>query len=93
MGAAAVGRLPDGDACAVLQGVLSDGALDEAWRLVDACEPAVTLHGGTAAPAAGPGELHGAPAQARYGLTSARTTAPDPSPSPTRPPSRASTPC
>ncbi|WP_235453307.1 PucR family transcriptional regulator [Streptomyces olivochromogenes] len=77
VGVAAVGRLPDGDACAVLPGVLSDGDLDEAWRLVAACEPAVPLHGGTAAPAAGPGELRGALAQARYGLTSARTTAPE----------------
>ncbi|WP_336115776.1 PucR family transcriptional regulator [Streptomyces sp. PTD9-10] len=35
------------------------------------------LHSGTGAPADGPEGLGGAPAQARYALTSARTTAPD----------------
>ncbi|MFD7496646.1 PucR family transcriptional regulator [Streptomyces sp. NPDC059832] len=39
--------------------------------------PSVPLHGGSGRPAAGPQDLAGAPAQARYALTSARITAPD----------------
>ncbi|MEU6201615.1 helix-turn-helix domain-containing protein [Streptomyces sp. NPDC047061] len=70
---AAVGRLPDGTAFAVLPAQ----SVGEAWELVAGCEPGVPLHGGTGAVAAGPGELAGALAQARYALTSARATAPD----------------
>ncbi|WP_217554546.1 PucR family transcriptional regulator [Streptomyces sp. GbtcB6] len=68
---AAVGRLPDGTAFAVLPAE----SIGEAWELVAGCEPGVPLHGGTGSVAAGPGELAGA--QARYALTSARATAPD----------------
>ncbi|WBO67650.1 helix-turn-helix domain-containing protein [Streptomyces camelliae] len=75
-GAVAVGRLPDGSAFAVLSGV-PGGWAEEVWPLVADCAPGVLLHGGTGAPAAGPGELAGALAQARYALTSARTTVPD----------------
>ncbi|MFD5799482.1 PucR family transcriptional regulator [Streptomyces diastatochromogenes] len=75
-GAAVVGRLPDGGAFALLSGV-SDGVLGEGWSLVAGCAPEVALHGGTGAPADGPEGLGGALAQARYALTSARTTAPD----------------
>ncbi|MFG2886541.1 helix-turn-helix domain-containing protein [Streptomyces sp. NPDC048297] len=79
-GRAIVGRLPDGCAFAVLPGALDgglDGALDEVWSRVAACAPGVPLHGGTGAPAVGAEGLDGALAQARYALTSARTTAPD----------------
>ncbi|MER5794895.1 PucR family transcriptional regulator [Streptomyces sp. NPDC001980] len=72
---AAVGRLPDGGAFAVLPDV--EGPLDEVWSLVAGCDPGVPLHGGTGVTAAGPGGLAGALAQARYALTSARATAPD----------------
>ncbi|MEU6508319.1 helix-turn-helix domain-containing protein [Streptomyces sp. NPDC046942] len=75
-GAVAVGRLPDGSAFAVLSGV-PGGWAEEVWPLVADCAPGVLLHGGTGAPAAGPEELAGALAQARYALTSARTTVPD----------------
>ncbi|MFI1366149.1 helix-turn-helix domain-containing protein [Streptomyces griseochromogenes] len=75
-GAAAVGLLPDGCAFAVLAGG-PDGLLGEVWPLVAACAPDVALHGGTGAHATGPEGLGGALAQARYALTSARTTAPD----------------
>ncbi|NEA99085.1 helix-turn-helix domain-containing protein [Streptomyces sp. SID13726] len=73
-GPAAVGRLPDGTAFAVLPG---DPALAEVWPLVAGGESTVRLHGGTGAPAAGPGDLAGALAEARYALVSARGTAPD----------------
>ncbi|MGW1319769.1 helix-turn-helix domain-containing protein [Streptomyces sp. NPDC002426] len=71
----AVGWLPDGTAFAVVPGAAV--SLSEAWPLVAACEPAVPLHGGTGAPAAGPQGLAGALAEARYALASARGTAPD----------------
>ncbi|MFJ9632742.1 helix-turn-helix domain-containing protein [Streptomyces sp. NPDC101175] len=73
-GAAAVGRLPDGTAFAVLPGDAAD-ALRDAWPLVAGSEPAVPLHGGTGTPVPGARELNGALAQARYALTSARGTA------------------
>ncbi|MFJ9867081.1 helix-turn-helix domain-containing protein [Streptomyces sp. NPDC101165] len=75
-GATVVGRLPDGCAFAVLPGAY-DGVLGEVWSLVAGCAPEVALHGGTGAPTDGPEGLGGALAQARYALTSARTTAPD----------------
>lgn len=80
-GPAALGRLPDGTAFAVVSesDVPRDAApvtLAEAWELVAACDPAVPLHSGTGSPAAGPGQLAGALAQARYALDSARSTAP-----------------
>ncbi|MEV6167290.1 helix-turn-helix domain-containing protein [Streptomyces sp. NPDC051954] len=74
-GPASVGRLPDGTAFAVLPGVVA--APSELWHLVAACEPSVPLHGGTGSPAAGPHDLAGALAEARYALASARSTAPD----------------
>ncbi|MEU6450707.1 PucR family transcriptional regulator [Streptomyces sp. NPDC046979] len=75
-GAAAVGRLPDGAAFAVLHGPTAD--LGEVWHLVAGCEPSIPLHGGTtASPAARPQDLAGALAEARYALTSARRTDPD----------------
>ncbi|MFE7278358.1 PucR family transcriptional regulator [Streptomyces sp. NPDC057623] len=75
-GSAAVGRLPDGTAFAVVHGPTVD--LGEVWQLVAACEPSVPLHGGTtASPADGPQDLAGALAEARYALTSARNADPD----------------
>ncbi|MER6571103.1 helix-turn-helix domain-containing protein [Streptomyces sp. NPDC001093] len=74
--AAAVGRLPDGCAFAVLCGAPA-GWADEAWPLVADCVPGVVLHAGIGMPAAAPEGLGGALARARYALTSARTTAPD----------------
>ncbi|OLZ72254.1 PucR family transcriptional regulator [Streptomyces sp. IMTB 2501] len=74
--AVAVGRLPDGCAFAVLAGGVADGWADEAWQLVADCAPGVVLHGGMGVPAAEPEGLGGALAQARYALTSARSTAP-----------------
>ncbi|MER6383666.1 helix-turn-helix domain-containing protein [Streptomyces sp. NPDC001250] len=86
--AAAVGRLPDGCAFAVLSGGAADGSTDgcadgwadgwadEVWPLVAGCAPGVALHGGIGVPAAEPEGLGGALAQAHYALTSARTTAP-----------------
>ncbi|WP_281156875.1 helix-turn-helix domain-containing protein [Streptomyces sp. HYC2] len=71
-----MGCLPDGTAFAVLPGdfpFLSG----EVWRLVAGCEPSVPLRGGIGATAAGPQELAGALAEARYALASARSTAPD----------------
>ncbi|KPI05249.1 transcriptional regulator, CdaR [Actinobacteria bacterium OK074] len=77
--AAAVGRLPDGTAFAVLPADPDPLAQDlqRIWALVATAEPALPLHGGTGETAAGPADLPGALAQARYGLASARTTAPD----------------
>ncbi|MFC9283932.1 helix-turn-helix domain-containing protein [Streptomyces collinus] len=73
---AAVGRLPDGHAFAVLPDP-ADDRLEEAWPLVAGCAPDVSLHAGTGAAVPESGGLAGALAQARYALTSARTTAPD----------------
>ncbi|WP_329524918.1 PucR family transcriptional regulator [Streptomyces sp. NBC_01462] len=75
-GPGAVGRLPDGTAFAVVPAAAT-AALAEIWPLVAACEPLVPVHGGTGSPAAGPRELAGALAEARYALGSARTTQPD----------------
>ncbi|MEU9342443.1 helix-turn-helix domain-containing protein [Streptomyces sp. NPDC048278] len=75
---AAVGRLPDGGAFAVLPDTPdTEEPLDEVWALVAGCDPGVPLHGGTGPAATGPGGLAGALAQARYALTSARATGPD----------------
>ncbi|MGX9888419.1 helix-turn-helix domain-containing protein [Streptomyces sp. NPDC002276] len=74
VGAAAVGRLPDGTAFAVVtQGEAE--AFREVWLLVAAGEAAVPLYGGTGAAVAGAKDLNGALAQARYALSSARGTA------------------
>lgn len=73
--AAAVGRLPEGAAFAVVAGP-GAVALDEVWLRVAACDPDRPLHGGTGAPAAAPAALTTALAEARYALTSARSTAP-----------------
>ncbi|MFE5092506.1 PucR family transcriptional regulator [Streptomyces sp. NPDC056638] len=73
-GPAAVGRLPDGTAFAVVPGAVD---VSEVWPLVAACEPSVLLHGGHGRPAAEPPDLVGALAEALYALTSARNTAPD----------------
>ncbi|MGW6398018.1 helix-turn-helix domain-containing protein [Streptomyces sp. NPDC055134] len=74
---AAVGQLPDGTAFAVIAGA---GAVSEAladvWPLLAAGEPSDPLHAGIASPAAAPRNLNGALSEARYALTSARTTAP-----------------
>ncbi|MEV5879580.1 helix-turn-helix domain-containing protein [Streptomyces sp. NPDC052101] len=75
--AAAVGRLPDGCAFAVLSGAVADDWADEVWPLVAGCAPGIVLHGGVGVPAADPEGLGGALAQARYALASARTSAPD----------------
>ncbi|EST21085.1 helix-turn-helix domain-containing protein [Streptomyces roseochromogenus] len=78
--AVVVGRLPDGCAFAVLSGGLADGwadgLADEVWPLVADCAPGIVLHGGIGVPATEPEGLGGALAQARYALTSARSTAP-----------------
>lgn len=68
---AAVGRLPDGTAFAV---VPEDTAapLAEAWPPVAACEPGSPLHGGLASPVGEATGLPGALAEARYALASAR---------------------
>ncbi|MFJ8033834.1 PucR family transcriptional regulator [Streptomyces sp. NPDC096032] len=52
------------------------GRLGDVWQLVGGCVPDTVLHGGTAAPVAGPVGLPGALAQARYALSAARTGAP-----------------
>ncbi|WP_329578553.1 PucR family transcriptional regulator [Streptomyces sp. NBC_01361] len=74
---AAAGQLPDGTAFAVIAGA---GAVSEAladvWPLLGTCEPSDPLHAGIASPAAAPRNLNGALSEARYALTSARTTAP-----------------
>ncbi|MFB7507402.1 PucR family transcriptional regulator [Streptomyces broussonetiae] len=70
---AAVGRLPDGTAFAVLPEDAAAG-LAEIWPLVAACEPEIVLHGGLASPATQPTGLPGALAEARYALSSARST-------------------
>ncbi|MFG3026055.1 helix-turn-helix domain-containing protein [Streptomyces sp. NPDC048254] len=72
---AAVGRLPEGLAFAVLP--TAGDVPAEVWALVAGCEPGVPLHGGTGSAATGPGALAGAPAQPRYAFTSAHGTAPD----------------
>ncbi|MER6463124.1 PucR family transcriptional regulator [Streptomyces sp. NPDC001228] len=71
---AAVGRLPEGLAFAVLPA--GDAVPEEVWTLVAGCEPGVPLHGGTGAAADGPGGLAAALAQARYAFTAARGSAP-----------------
>lgn len=81
-GKAAVGRLPDGAAFAVVPepddveggGAFSE-ALGEAWSLLAACEPTSVLHAGISSCASVQG-LRGGLAEARYALASARTTAP-----------------
>ncbi|MFJ3673392.1 PucR family transcriptional regulator [Streptomyces sp. NPDC090106] len=74
-GPAAVGRLPDGTAFAVLP---ADGhdAVAEVWPLVAACVPDAPLHGGAASTSGSTEDLPGALARARYALASARTTTP-----------------
>lgn len=74
-GPAAVGRLPDGTAFAVVPWAAA-AALAEIWPLVAACDPSAPAHGGIGSPATGPGDLTGALAEARYALDSARTTKP-----------------
>src|SRR5882757_2832529 len=82
--APSVGRLPDGAAFAVVRktdAVVREAdtvvdALAEVWPLLAACEPSIPLYGGIGSPAAGPQNLNGALAEARYALASARTTAP-----------------
>ncbi|MFF4500593.1 PucR family transcriptional regulator [Streptomyces sp. NPDC001401] len=71
-GPAAVGRLPDGLAFAVVPAEDAE-RVAEAWPLVTACEPSVPVHGGIGS---GPRGLGGALAEASYALASARTTAP-----------------
>ncbi|MFF3447835.1 PucR family transcriptional regulator [Streptomyces sp. NPDC002667] len=75
-GPAAVGRLADGTAFAVLP---SDGydAVAVAWPFVAACVPETPLHGGTSASTGSAEGLANALAEARYALASARTTSPD----------------
>ncbi|MEU6478185.1 helix-turn-helix domain-containing protein [Streptomyces sp. NPDC047017] len=73
---AAVGRLPDGTAFAVVPEAAA-GALAACWPLVAACEPEVLLHGGLASRAADVSRLPGALGEARYALASARATRPD----------------
>ncbi|MFH8336489.1 PucR family transcriptional regulator [Streptomyces sp. AM6-12] len=72
---AVVGRLPDGTAFAVLPEDAARG-LGETWRPVAACAPDILLYGGLSSPANAVTGLPGCLAQARYALTSARTTAP-----------------
>ncbi|MCE3030130.1 PucR family transcriptional regulator [Streptomyces sp. CMSTAAHL-2] len=78
---AAVGRLPDGTAFAVVPeattGTVTTTGLGEVWPRVAACERTVPLHGGTGSPARGLKDLPRALAEARYALASARSTAPD----------------
>ncbi|WP_329165315.1 helix-turn-helix domain-containing protein [Streptomyces sp. NBC_01717] len=79
-GPAAVGRLPEGTAFAVVpeaDGVPIPVAMSEVWPLVAACAPPLPLHGGVGAPAAGPLQLPGALVEARYALASARSAAPE----------------
>ncbi|MEU6846584.1 helix-turn-helix domain-containing protein [Streptomyces sp. NPDC046716] len=75
-GPAAVGRLPDGTAFAVVSGTLPADASAGAWSRVAACVPGAPLYGGTGTPAAGPRDLAGALAEARYALTCASGGAP-----------------
>ncbi|WP_420036164.1 PucR family transcriptional regulator [Streptomyces sp. cg28] len=76
-GPAAVGRLPDGTAFAVVAGALIvDDSAGAAWSRVAACVPGEPFHGGTGTPAAGPQGLTGALAEARYALTCASGGAP-----------------
>ncbi|WP_353945243.1 helix-turn-helix domain-containing protein [Streptomyces sp. HUAS MG91] len=75
-GPAAVGRLPDGTAFAVVAGTLPADASAGAWTRVAACVPDEPLHGGTGTPAAAPQDLAGALTEARYALTCARGGAP-----------------
>ncbi|MFD8735240.1 PucR family transcriptional regulator [Streptomyces sp. NPDC059618] len=75
-GPAAVGRLPDGTAFAVLPADAHD-AVAEAWPFVAACAPDTPLHGGTSATASPVDGLATALAEARYALASARTVTPD----------------
>ncbi|WP_405779866.1 PucR family transcriptional regulator [Streptomyces sp. NBC_01378] len=51
-------------------------ALAGVWPLLAAGEPSDPLHAGIASPAAAPRNLNGALSEARYTLTSARTTTP-----------------
>ncbi|WP_435223540.1 PucR family transcriptional regulator [Streptomyces sp. Tue6028] len=74
-GPAAVGRLPDGVAFAVLPDA-GPAALADIWPLVTACAPDIPLHAGTGSPAREAQHLTHALAEARYALASARTTAP-----------------
>ncbi|MER5949021.1 PucR family transcriptional regulator [Streptomyces sp. NPDC001904] len=91
-GPAAVGRLPDGTAFAVVAANVAgdqpadrspdqpgDGSADGSagvWSRVAACVPDEPLYGGTGTPAAGPRELAGALAEARYALSCASGGAP-----------------
>ncbi|MFD8569131.1 PucR family transcriptional regulator [Streptomyces sp. NPDC059639] len=71
-GPAAVGRLPDGTAFAVVAGTLPADEFAGAFSRVAACVPDEPLYGGTGTPAAAPRGLAGALAEARYALTCAR---------------------
>ncbi|MFJ6663081.1 helix-turn-helix domain-containing protein [Streptomyces sp. NPDC091383] len=75
-GPAAVGRLPEGTAFAVLPADGKD-AVTELWPHLAACAPDTPLHGGTSASAGTPRDLAAALVQASYALAAARTTAPD----------------
>ncbi|MFJ4714087.1 PucR family transcriptional regulator [Streptomyces sp. NPDC088785] len=75
-GPAAVGRLPDGTAFAVVAGPLPAEAFAGAWARVSVSVPDGALSGGTGTPAAGPHHLPGALAEARYALGCASGAAP-----------------
>ncbi|MFF1924068.1 PucR family transcriptional regulator [Streptomyces sp. NPDC058221] len=74
----AVGRLPGGEAVAVVQGEPDEsrGRSEALWSLLDGCHPGAVLHGGAGAVADGPEGLHGSLVQARYALTVSSTMEP-----------------
>ncbi|MGW9076978.1 PucR family transcriptional regulator [Streptomyces kronopolitis] len=76
----AAGRLPGGEAAAVVRGDpdAGDGVpLGELWPLVHRCAPRVPLHAGVSGRVAGAEGLNSALHQARYALAAARPGDPD----------------
>ncbi|MFI7387227.1 PucR family transcriptional regulator [Streptomyces sp. NPDC049813] len=75
-GPAALGRLPGGTAFAVVPRSAPPEEFVRVWPLVAGGVPGEPLHGGTGVPAADPGGLAAALAEARYALACARSAAP-----------------
>ncbi|WP_406150798.1 PucR family transcriptional regulator [Streptomyces sp. NBC_01012] len=75
----AVAGLEGGEAVAVVQGEPGgDGdPLRAVWPVLGSCDPTGSLHGGTGAVAAEPGDLRDSLAGARHAQAAARTSAPE----------------
>ncbi|ARH89843.1 PucR family transcriptional regulator [Streptomyces sp. MOE7] len=76
----AAGRLPGGEAVAVVRASPDDGdgtSLAGIWPLLHACRPQAPLHAGVSGPVPTAGGLNAALGQARYALAAARAADPE----------------